>query len=118
MKWGHKISRGDEQIDVTRAEYNQAFGVAVPEQPEIPDVAMHAWLIWWRLNARRPAGEHVNPLSYTEAESFCRLTGTILLPEDMQMIEAIDNAFIASVAEERKAMFDRIKNEKPKGNGK
>lgn len=118
MKWGHKIGRGDNQIEVTRAEYNQAFGASVPEQPEIPDAAMHAWLIWWRLNARRPVGEGINPLPYGEIESFCKLTGTILTPEDMQMIEAMDNAFIGSVAEERKAMFDRIKNEKPKGNGK
>lgn len=118
MKWGHKIGRGDQQIEVTRAEFNQSFGAEVPESPEIPAEAMHAWLIWWRLNTRRPAGEGINPLPYGEVESFCKLTGTILTPEDIQMIEAMDNAFIGSVAEERKGMFDRMKDEKPKGKSK
>lgn len=114
MMWGHKIRQGvgGEPKEVTREEYNASFGVEVPEQPEIPECGYHAWEIWWRMNARRPTGENQTPLSFSEMESFSRMTGKILLPEDVEMLEAIDNAYLSSVAEERRGAFDRAREEK------
>lgn len=116
MMWGHKITVGKgEQIEATRAEYNAAFGFPAPEGPDIPECGYHAWEIWWRLNARRPSGETQTPISYSEMHSFCDMTGVILVPNDVQMIEAIDNAYLIAVSEERRGAFDRAREEnKPK----
>jgi hypothetical protein len=112
MMWGHKVrkGRGDPE-DVTREEYNAAFGVESPEQPEIPECAYHAWEIWWRLNARRPTGENQTPISWSEMQSFCAMSGVVLLPDDVAMIEALDNAYLIAVSEERRGAFDRAREE-------
>lgn len=107
MHWGHKVSGKDGQIEVTRADYNMSFGVEVPEPPEIPDCAVHAWELWGKLSARRPASEGVCPLSPEMIESYCRVTGETVDPDDYRMIEAMDDAYISEVGKERKAMFDR-----------
>lgn len=77
----------------------------------MPDCALHAWAAWTRLNSRRSQGEDIVPISYPLMESFERMTGTILTPEDVQMIEAIDSAFISQVNIERKDMHERIREE-------
>ena len=114
MMWGHKLSqgKGQEPKEVSRLEYNAAFGVPPPEDiPGVPECAFHAWEIWWRLNARRPTGENQTPISWNEMQAFCAMTGTILTPDDVQMIEALDNAYLIAVSEERRGAFDRAREE-------
>lgn len=119
MHWGHKVSGKDGPAEVTRAEYNQSFGVAVPEPPELPECAVHAWQFWSRISARRPAAEGVCPLSPEIIESHCRLTGDTVDADDYAMIEAMDNAYISEIGKERKAMFDRDREQsKSKKGGK
>lgn len=112
MMWGHKVAKGKEVVECNREDYNAAFGVESPEQPEIPECGYHAWEIWWRMNARRPTGDNQTPISFSEMESFCKMTGKILLPEDVEMIEAIDNAYLSAVSEEKRAAFERAQEEK------
>lgn len=75
----------------------------------MPECAFHAWDAWARLNARRAQGEDIIPISYPLMESFERMTGTILTPEDVQMIEAVDSAYISQTYTERKDMHERTR---------
>lgn len=118
--WGLKLSqgKGEDPMEVSRADYNAAFGAQhlTPEDPEIPDCAYHAWDIWWRLNARRPTGENQTPISWSQMQAFCNMSGVILTAQDVQMIEALDNAYLIQISEERRGVFDRAReeNNKPK----
>ena len=118
MIWGHKISkRGEQPTEVTRAQYNASFGVATKEQPEIPEAGYYAWEMWWRLNARRPTGDSQTPISWAEMQAFCVITNMLLNANDIIMIEAIDNAYLIAISEERRGAFDRSReesNQKPK----
>ena len=111
IHWGHTVPSRTGRVKVTRSEYNRNAGVEPPEPPEMPDCAVHAWAAWTRLNSRRSQGEDIVPISDPLMESFERMTGTILTPEDVQMIEAIDSAFISQVNIERKDMHERIREE-------
>lgn len=113
MLWGHKVGARGGQVEVTRAQYNKAFGFAVPKQPALPDHAHHAWLTWFRLNERRPASSSVCPIPYIEIESFSRLAGEQIAPDDLRMIEAIDNAYISAITEERAAAEERRSEARP-----
>lgn len=118
MIWGHKLSQGKGQDpkEVSRSEYNAAFGVESPDAPEVPECGYHAWEIWWRLNARRPSGDTQTPISWSEMQSFCNMTGVLLVPSDVAMIESLDNAYLIAVSEERRGAFDRARedNDKPR----
>jgi hypothetical protein len=103
MHWGHSISTKDGQVEVTRAEYNESFGVEVPEVPEIPDAVSHVWDWWWELNARRaPGGESVAPITFSEIYHWSSLTRTQITPSEIGMMIQMDDAYLRSVAEERK----------------
>lgn len=112
MLWGHKIRTKDGLIEVTRESYNQAFNWPVPERPEVPEYLMHVWVSWQRLNARRPPSDSMCPLQYSEIESFARLSGEPVSPEDLRMIEATDNAYLRAIAEEQKAAAERREEER------
>lgn len=120
MMWGHKISqgRGQEPIEVSRADYNAAFGSTTPDQPEVPEYGWHMWETWWRLNARRPTGEGSTPIAWGEIQAFCALTGEIISPKDVKMLESLDNAYLIAVAEERRGAFERAREENAKPNKK
>lgn len=121
MHWGHRVHGREGEVEVTRAEYNRAFGAPVPPEPEIPEHLKWPWRFWWRLHARRQTGEGVSPLQCHEIESLSRLSGEHITPEDFALIEAMDNAFLSAVAEERKAAMDRVREEskaRPGGKGR
>ncbi|WP_430643900.1 phage tail assembly chaperone [Bradyrhizobium cosmicum] len=48
-----------------------------------------------RLNARRSAGFSLEPISFSEIESFTRLSGLRLSPFEVRLIEDLDNLFRA-----------------------
>lgn len=112
MKWGHKVSSNNETLEVTRAEYNAAFGVEVPEEPEIP--LDHVWIWFWTLNRRRQSGgDGLNPLTYQEVYSWSALTRTIVTPSEVELLMEMDNAFIEQVSIERKAKAEREQANQP-----
>jgi hypothetical protein len=108
MHWGHTTIGHDGQAEVTRAEYNEAFGVEVPEAPEIPDAVIHVWSWWWELsNRRKPGGESLAPLTYSEIYHWSSLTRTQITPSEIGMMIQMDDAYLRTVAEERKEQYAR-----------
>lgn len=113
MLWGHEIVTREGRERVTRDRFNRAFGVAVPEKPEVPEYLKYVWLAWWRLNARRPSSDSVHPIQFAEIEAFSRLSNEQFSSDDLRMIEAIDDAFIQEIGKEQKAMAERKNEERP-----
>lgn len=84
------------------------------QEPEIPDEGEHVWLWFWSLNHRRQHGMNgPQPLTYAEIASWSRMTGEILLREELAILTDMDDAYLSALAEEREAQ--RVANEKPKG---
>lgn len=111
MNWGHTIAAKGGPVEVTRAEFNEAFGVEVPDQPAIPDVAMHVWLWWQHLNSRRSPGfDGLSPISYSDIYHWSALTRTQITPDEIAMLIAIDDAYIRAVNTERKEQRERNKD--------
>ena len=112
MHWGHKVSNKGGQVEVTRAEFNEAYGAGdkTPEPPEIPDAVAHVWEWWWRLNARRSSGfDSMSPLSYSEIYHWSALTRTQITPDEINMLMQLDDAYLAAVNTERKEQRERDK---------
>lgn len=111
IKWGHKIVGKNGPVEVTRAEYNEAFGAEVPEDPFIP--LEHVWTWFWLLNGRRQSGfDSPNPISYDQIYYWSLLTRTVITPSEIELLVEMDDAFLSQVAEERKGRVERDK-EKP-----
>ena len=97
-------------MEVTRLEYNEQAGVESPPQPEIPECAEHVWNWWWQLNARRQPGfDSLAPFSYAEIHSWILLTCRYVAPEEIAWLIQMDDAWLATIAEERKARSEREK---------
>lgn len=68
--------------------------------PPLPEDAHTAWGVFNRLHRRRPIGaQSIDPLTHRDMLAFCELAGQPLTPLDVQLIEIIDDAFVASIAE-------------------
>lgn len=113
MKWGHKIASKEGPIEVTRAEYNEAFRVEVPEEPVIS--LEHVWNWFWLLNGRRKSGfDSPNPIGYDEVYSWSVLTRTIVTPSEVGLLMAMDDAFLEQVAIEKKGRRESDEQNKSK----
>lgn len=84
------------------------------QEPEVPEEGESLWTAFWGLNRRRPQGmSGPQPLTYAEIASWSRLTGEILLREEITILTDMDDAYLEALAKEREAQ--RVANEKPKG---
>lgn len=102
FKWGLTVQGKDGPVEITDYEYAQHFGDPLPEDPEIPEAGIQAWLYFWKLNRRRqPAFDGVAPLTYEEIRSWSELTRTFITPEEVEYIITIDDAFLSGVSEGR-----------------
>jgi len=78
----------------------------------LPQSVSYLWSAYIRLHARRSSnGFGSNPLTWSDIEAFSRLSGIRLLPWEVEIIESIDNAYIAKQAEDAKAKVDKPKSE-------
>ena len=112
LEWGLTLASRTGPVPVTRKVYNEQAGADTPLQPEIPVCGAHVWEWWWKLNNRRQPGfESVAPLSYTEIKSWLELTGKIVAPEEVEWLIEMDNAFLNTVAQERRDKQERDKLE-------
>lgn len=110
MHWGHKVTGKDGDVEVTRAEFNIAFGAEnkTPDVPEVPDIVEHVWTWWWQLNSRRAPGfDAMAPITYSEIYHWSTLTRTQITPNEINMLIQMDDAYIQAVNVERKEQRDR-----------
>ena len=101
-----------ETFKLTYAEWLEHYGMDIPEQPKAMPGSDHIWLFWNRIRARTPNyGEGVSPITLESIEVFSRMTGEIVGADDLAMLEALDNAFVSQVSEERADMQERQRQE-------
>ena len=65
------------------------------KMPHVPEAGILLWNIFMKLAATRTyhmAGP--NPISYTEIAAFCNLTGQPLQPNHVEIIRALDDAWL------------------------
>jgi hypothetical protein len=96
----------------TRRERNRRFGKQTPEV-RIPDQAGHVWSWFWELSARRRSGPE--SLTYGEISNWTRITCRDVLPVEVSMLMAMDDAYLRAVREEQQAARERAMQQPPKG---
>lgn len=74
------------------------MGGVVPEEyrkenrKEIPKTSIHVWYWFIRLhNRRRLNDSSINPFTYSDIDSFCRLNKINIQSWELQLIEGLDN---------------------------
>lgn len=83
-----------------------------PPGIDVPDVVSHVWRWFWSLNRRRTQGP--NPIGFAEIESWSRMTRTEVLPVEIEMLIAMDDAFITAAAERAEQRRTKAKSTKAK----
>lgn len=86
----------------TMAEMFMRFGKGyeVPEQPEVPECGEHVLRWFFDLSGRRqPSMGGVSPLTFSDIAAWRDLRGIEVLPEEVQMILALDVAYRKAVNE-------------------
>lgn len=74
------------------------------EAAQCPAGLAYLWTIYTRLNARRSSnGFGPNPISYSEMESYLRLHGKVLSREELDLLVAVDNAYLQHFHEKNSA---------------
>jgi hypothetical protein len=110
MHWGHTTLSKEGQVEVTRAEYNESFGVETPEAPDLPDAGSHIWEWWRQLDSRRVTySEVAAPLTYSEIYYWSTLTRTQISPSEIDVLIIMDDTYLKAVADERKEQRARAK---------
>ncbi|MDO6966988.1 phage tail assembly chaperone [Rhizobium alvei] len=82
------------------------------QTPDIPEEGESLWSAFWALNRRRQHGMNgPQPLTYSEIGFWSRLTGEILLRDEITIIIEMDDAYIVALEKERDAQ--RVANKRP-----
>ncbi len=75
-----------------RAEYEAALAL-----PPFPMPLLHIWRAYHRIRRRKgAAGFGAAPIEWPDISEFVRMTRTRLLPREVEMLERLDDAFIAA----------------------
>jgi hypothetical protein len=78
----------------------KATGRPRPPVPILPREGATVWQIFLELNATRSSGMAVNPISYTEIDSWQRVTGVPLDAWEVMALRALDAEFISVISKE------------------
>jgi hypothetical protein len=65
----------------------------------LPPEAFYLWEAWEELHATRSSGMASNPITWTEIYAYQRCTGDRLIHWEARAVRAIDDAYMAAVAE-------------------
>jgi hypothetical protein len=93
--------KGRRNKGETRRQYNIRFGNGDknPPETELPEGTDHLWQWFWNLSKRRRAGpEHI---SYGDIGEWVRLTETLIDPEEIEVLIAMDDAWMRGVREDQ-----------------
>ena len=65
---------------------------------EIPEAAFDAWMLWIDLHNGRSVGFGVSQLSWLDIDAWSRIRGHKLTFTELELIRAIDRAFVEAQA--------------------
>lgn len=66
--------------------------------PPLPLALSYLWQIYRRLRRRKGGGMGPSPIEWPDIDAFLRLSGVALVPWEIEVIEDLDDAFMAAVA--------------------
>lgn len=75
----------------------------------MPEAGEHVWDWFWSLSARRKTGPEA--LTYAEVGEWQRLTATPIRPEEVEMLMQMDDAFLAEVRQEQRALIEQQRDQ-------
>ena len=101
---GYELNDGPKtKVILTRREFNERFDKADenPDEPEIREDIEHIWAWFWQLHARRQNGANgPQAISYPEIDAWSRITGELLLREEVGILIRMDDGYRQALAEE------------------
>jgi hypothetical protein len=79
----------------------------------LPEEVLHVWEWFWKLSARRRSGPE--PITWAELDAWARRGAPFPpLREELDMLVAMDDAFLAELHSDRRAYYERLKAKKGK----
>ena len=92
----------------TRRQRNERFEFTSPEL-QVPDGIAHVWDWFWQLSGRRHSGPEA--LTFADVGEWSRLLRIEVLPEEVQMLMAMDDQYLRAVREDQKAARERAQQQ-------
>lgn len=93
----------DELVAVLRWQLANPGKEDHPDAPDVPFAGRRVWSIFLDLNTQRAGGFGPTPITYSAIESFTRLKIEPIRPFELEIIRALDVAYMAAAAEQMKA---------------
>ena len=93
----------------TRRQRNARFGMAESPELEVPDAAAHVWGWFWQLSGRRYSGPEA--LTFADIGQWASLLQIEPLPDEVQMLMAMDDQYLRAVREDQKAARERAQQQ-------
>lgn len=78
------------------------------KRKEIPKTSIHVWYWFIRLhNRRRLNDSSINPITYSDIESFTSVNGIDLLSWELHLLEKIDDLFMKNFRESQDKQYKK-----------
>ncbi len=84
----------------TRRQRNERFGAESPDV-DVPMEGAHVWDWFWALSGRRRSGPEA--LTFADVGEWQRLVMVDLLPQEVEMLMAMDDQYLRAVREDQDA---------------
>lgn len=91
----------------TRRQRHKRFHQPDPPHARPPREVSHLWDWFWSLSNRRQSGPE--PLTFGEIQAWSRMTATPIRPEEVEMLAAMDDAYVSEVRKEQAAAMERMR---------
>ncbi len=96
----------------TRRQRNARFDEKSPDV-EVPPEGAHVWGWFWTLSDRRRSGPEA--LTFADVGEWSRLLQIDLLPQEVEMLMAMDDRYLRAVREDQDAARARALESQKKG---
>jgi hypothetical protein len=85
-----------------------------PDEPDIPIEVEHVWAWFWELSSQRRSGlGGAEAFSWSEISAWMTLTQTPVIPQEIEMLTAMDLAYRTAASEEDAAKREQKKPKWP-----
>ena len=88
-----QLSKKGPDDKYTKRQHYEASGISRDKWgiPDPPTALLHIWGMYLKVSARRQSGMGFNPITYTELDSFLRLSNLELKQWEIDLFFAIDD---------------------------